>query len=290
MAGPIVILSDTHLGRPHSSAVSAKALSPLWAGASRLILNGDVAEVHHPKYAERAEDEMISLFEQCEIEGVILTLLSGNHDPYLSDLRHVHIANDSIFVTHGDVLHPAIAPWSPAAPYVRMAHEEALSQVPPEDRDHLEARLAVSRYASTRECELLCDKLSSSTTVQVLRRPWSILQVLHYWHVIPSLAACFTKTHCPKAKFMIFGHTHRPGIWEFEGLTVINTGCYGFPGHPRAVTIEGQELKVWAIKLKKGEYRLAREPIKRYELPEAVSAPSALNTRPVIFRPNAKAM
>jgi predicted phosphodiesterase len=290
MAGRILILSDTHLGRPHSAARSAKALSPLWDGAARLILNGDVAEVHHPTYADRAEQEMLDLFERCEMDGVILTLLSGNHDPYLSDLRHVHIGNDSIFVTHGDVLHPAIAPWSPAAPYVRLAHEEALSRVAPEDRDHLEARLAVSRYASTRECELLCDELRSSTTAQVLRRPWSVLQVLNYWRHIPKMAACFTKTHCPKAKFMIFGHTHRPGIWEFDGLNVINTGCFGFPGHPRAVTIEGHELAVWAIKLRRGEYRLAGDPLRRYELSDFISAPSALKTRPVMFRPKAKAM
>lgn len=290
MPGRIVILSDTHLGRTRGAAISAQALRPLWHGAARLILNGDIAELHHPLHADRAEQEVLDLFEGCERDGVTLTLIAGNHDPFISDLKHVHIGGDTIFVTHGDVLHPAISPWSPAAPRVREATEKALTRIAPEDRDHLEARLAVSRYASTHECRELERMAESSMWSQALLRPWSVLQVLAYWWRIPRIAAHFTKNHCPDARFIIFGHTHRPGIWHIDDLVVINTGSFGFPGRPRAIVIEGSELAVWPILLRGRKYQFSDRPIRRYELPRRISAPSALKTRPVIFRPKTPAM
>ena len=287
MAGHIVIISDTHLGRPKCAALSALALRPIWKDATRLIINGDIAEIHHPKHADAAGEQVIKLFEYCERDGVILTLLSGNHDPYISDLRHVHIAEGNIFVTHGDVLHPAIAPWSPRTPRIRIAYEKAISAVDPEDRDHLISRLSVSRYASAQECQALANAASQSSIMGMLLRPWAILQVLHYWKVVPRMAAHFTKYHSPEAKFMIFGHTHRPGIWHFDDMTVINTGSFGFPGRPWAVTIEDRQLSVWRILRCSDTYCLAETPVRTYELPVRGSSPSALNTRPVSERPSA---
>ena len=286
MSGRIVILSDTHLGRAKNAAISAAALRPLWQDAARLVINGDIAELHHPLHADRAEFEVLELFGYCQQDGVILTMIAGNHDPFISDLKHVHIGGDAIFVTHGDVLHPSISPWSPAAPRVRAAYEKALAGIDPEDREHLESMLAVSRYASTHECRELERKRCRSMVIEALMRPWSVYQVLTYWRRIPRVAAHFTKNHCPKAKFMIFGHTHRSGIWHIDDLVIINTGSFGFPGKPLAVTVEGSELAVWAIKKKGTEYRLGQEPIRRYELPSPISMPSALKTRPVSVLPS----
>lgn len=290
MTGHIVIISDTHLGRPNCAALSAKALRPLWQDASQLIINGDIAEIHHPKHADDAREQVNKLYEYCERDGIILTMLSGNHDPYISDLRHVHLAEGNIFVTHGDVLHPAIVPWSPSAPRVRIAFEKALSAVKPEYQDNLISLLAVSEYVSAQECRTLTNATSHSSIKGMLQRPWSILKVLYYWKIVPHMAAQFTKHHSPKAKYMIFGHTHRPGIWHFEDMTVINTGSFGFPGRPWAVTIEDLQLSVWKILRRKGTYCLAKTPVRTYELPVCVSSPSALNTRPVSERPSAAVM
>ena len=167
MPGRIVIISDLHLGRPRCAASSAAALRPLWDGASHLIVNGDAAEIHHPRHWPRAAREMLSLFDLCEADGVELTLLSGNHDPYITDLRHLHLADGLVFVTHGDVLHPAIAPWSPAAARMRQAHEAALAAMPPEARGELEARLSISQHASFTEWEELAIKSSGAPILPV---------------------------------------------------------------------------------------------------------------------------
>ena len=125
MSQRTVIVSDTHLGRPHGSVGSADAMRPLWQGVDRLIINGDAAEVHHPIHRAAAARQILRLVDLCDADGVTLTLLSGNHDPYLSETRHLSLAGGAVFVTHGDVLHPSIVPWSPAAPVIRQAHREA---------------------------------------------------------------------------------------------------------------------------------------------------------------------
>ena len=96
MPGRIVILSDTHLGRPSCGAQSARALRPLWQGASHLIVNGDVAEIHHPRHWGEAARETMHLLDLCEEDSVALTLLSGNHDPFISEVRHLHLADDQL--------------------------------------------------------------------------------------------------------------------------------------------------------------------------------------------------
>lgn len=264
MSGRTVILSDTHLGRPRGAARSAWALRPLWAGATRLIINGDVAEVHHARYRSEAARQVLRLASLCEEDGVELTLLSGNHDPYLSDLRHLHLEGGSVLVMHGDVLHPAIAPWSPAAVRMRRAHEYALTKLDEHERGELSARLAAVQFAS--HIEWADGETCESSLWSVLIRPAAAMRVLRYWRIVPRLAERFAAQHAPEARYVVIGHTHRPGIWPFEQRTVINTGCYGFPGRPRAVVIEDGELAVHAIEQVCGYYHLAGM-LAKYELP-----------------------
>ncbi len=294
MAGRIVILSDTHLGRPSCAALSAAALRPLWRGASHLIVNGDLAEVHHPQHWPQAAQQTMHLLDLCEQDSVALTLLSGTHDPFISEVRHLHLADGQVFVTHGDALHPAIAPWSPAAGRMRKAHEEALAAIEPESRDHLESRLKASQHASHAQWIQLQEEASHSTVCGMLLRPWAIVQVLQYWTVFPKLVSSFIEEHAPQARFAVLGHTHRPGIWMINNRVIINTGAFGFPGRPRAVCLDDGRLEVWPIRRRGGLYEFDLKPVAEYQL--AVESeqddadPSAVKTRPGSARPKAAAM
>lgn len=263
----IVILSDLHLGRPHCAARSADALRPLWRRASHVILNGDVAEVHNRAHWSRAACQTMRLFDLCEMDNVGLTLLSGNHDPFISDIRHVHLHGGSVFVTHGDVLHPAVAPWSPAAGRMRKAHARAISALAPEQRDHLESILSASQFASHAEWSQLEAEASHSSVWRMLVSPLAILQVIYYWHVFPRLAAQFADRHTPDARFIVLGHTHRSGIWTVGDRTVINTGSFGFPGRPMAVVVDDVSLTVMRVRLQGDAYRYAAKPVAKYSLP-----------------------
>ncbi len=264
--GRTVILSDTHLGRPYAAAVSAEALRPLWQGADRLIVNGDVAEVHHPDHWSTAARQTLHLHDLCEEDGVALTLLSGNHDPYISDVRHLYLRGRAVFLTHGDALHPAIAPWSPMAGRIRAAYEQAMANVDEDDRDQLEQRLGASQHAAAHiELQKLSHEAGRSTIPGMLLRPWAVVRVLWYWHMFPQLAARFAAKHAPQARFIVLGHTHRPGVWRINDRVIINTGSFGFPGTPRAVVLEAGRLTVWRIALRNGAYCMSEKPLATFE-------------------------
>ncbi|MCA9286043.1 MAG: hypothetical protein KDA22_12540 [Phycisphaerales bacterium] len=147
----VSIFSDTHLGRSRWGLPSADMLRPLWQGSTHVVVNGDVAELHHPRYRRSAEREVLRLQELCEADGVSLTLLSGNHDPYVSEIRHLSLANGRVFVTHGDAIHPAIAPWSPTAAVMREARRSALAALEPETHGHLESVLRATQHGAAAE-------------------------------------------------------------------------------------------------------------------------------------------
>jgi UDP-2,3-diacylglucosamine pyrophosphatase LpxH len=287
MANPAtLIISDTHLGRPRWSARSAEALRPLWHGVQHLVLNGDLAEVHHPAHWTRAAREVMRLFDLCEEDGVALTLLSGNHDPFITDLRHLHLADGRVFVTHGDALHPAVAPWSPAAAQMREAHEAALAALPPAARGTLEARLGAAQLAAHAEWEALAEQAKHSRMRGMLIRPWAIWRVLKYWRIWPRLARDFLESHAPEARYMVVGHTHRAGIWRFGERTIINTGSFGFPGRPWAVRVDEASIRVNPITWRGGSYQLEAASL----LHEPFPPPSAVNTRPGSGFPSARSM
>jgi predicted phosphodiesterase len=283
--GRIVILSDLHLGRPHGAARSAAALRPLWAGAEHLVLNGDVAEIHHPGHRAVAARETMALLDLCDADGVELTMLSGNHDPYLTDRRHLALAGGLVFVTHGDVLHPAVSPWSPAGARMRAAQDEALAALEPEDRDALEGRLAASQHASFAEWKNLAtveEEAQHSTVLRMLVRPWALAQVLRYWQVLPGLADAFVAQHAPETRFIVLGHTHRAGTWRVGQRVVLNTGSFGFPGRPHAAVLENDTLTLVRIRLRRGRYALDPRPRRSFAVPapepereRATASPSA---------------
>jgi predicted phosphodiesterase len=278
MTRRIVILSDLHLGRRHCAARSADALRPLWDGAAHLVINGDVAEVHHPRHWTDAARQTLRLFDLCESDRVELTLLSGNHDPFITDLRHLHLAGGLVFVTHGDVLHPAVSPWSPAGARMRAAHEAALAALEPEQRGALESRLSATQHAAYAEwdqLQALADEARQSTVMGMLIRPWALVQVIAYWRAFPDLAAEFAARHTPAARFIVLGHTHRPGVWRIGDRMIINTGSFGFPGTPRAVIIEDGVLSVWRIRFRRRAYRLAARPDRTFQLPATEASPPA---------------
>jgi UDP-2,3-diacylglucosamine pyrophosphatase LpxH len=234
-----------------------------------LVMNGDTAEVHHPRHWSTACRQTLELYDACEADGVELVLLSGNHDPYITGHRFLALAGGQIFVTHGDAFHPAIAPWSPAAARMRKAHESALREIEHLGRADLEACLDAARRASHVEWTEMRHEAGRSSMRKMLVRPWLIVRVLHYWRRFPRLAATFAEEHMPLARFVVLGHTHHADIETVNGRTVINTGSYGFPGRPRGVIVDDTVLRVHAVDLQAGRHRLASDPLETYALEPA---------------------
>jgi UDP-2,3-diacylglucosamine pyrophosphatase LpxH len=159
-----LILSDLHLGRP-DGAGRADAFETLLADFDRVIVNGDVAELHHAEYRADAELELARFRDICSTRGTKLDLIAGNHDPFVSDVRSVSIANGAVYVTHGDAFHPAVAPWSPHAAVMRRAFEAAIAAAP---RDL--AADAV-RFAAARDAAIAEWRTMGATGRRIRRSP-----------------------------------------------------------------------------------------------------------------------
>jgi predicted phosphodiesterase len=268
--GRIVILSDTHLGKPRGGAGSAEALRPLWAGADRLIINGDVAEVNDAHLRADAARQVIRIEQMCEEDGVELTLLSGNHDPLLTDLRSLELFDGEVYLTHGDALHPAISPWTGHRDRLRFLNRRTHDALGPDECGSTDGHLAAAQYASHFTWDEMAREHQAAPAG--LRRLYDkasqLCRVLWYWQTLPRAASRFAKRHAPRSRFFVFGHIHRAGVWRMGGRVVINTGAYGFPFRPRAVVIENGELAVWPVTPDTAEatFNLGDRPIARYPL------------------------
>ena len=264
----IVILSDMHLGRPGCGARCAEALRPLWAGASELVINGDLAEINDATHRVESARQVMKLIDICEADRVHLCLLSGNHDPFLSDRRYLRLFGGEVFVTHGDILHPAISPWTEHARRLKQLHENALASLEPDAQQEFAARMGAAQFASQIKWDEFVNQ--PEPTYSWLRRKsnmaMKVARVLWYWRTLPRRAGDFAQRYTPQSRFFIFGHIHRAGIWPINGRIIINTGAYEFPSKPRGVVIEHGYLTVWPIVLKDDVFNFGPRPIGRYPL------------------------
>jgi UDP-2,3-diacylglucosamine pyrophosphatase LpxH len=269
MSYRVGIISDTHLGRPGGPLRRAAALAPLWRGCTELIVNGDVAEIHHHRWRAQAAREILDLQKGCDADGVRLTLLSGNHDPMLSDIRHRHLAGGAVLVMHGDAVDPAVAPWAVSAARMRRAYAGAIAALPPELRDDLRSRLEACQHAA--HTEWLEPEEHGSRLRKALwmaARPSLAWQVLRAWRRFPRQVARFAAVHAPDARSLVVGHVHRPSITEVGDRVVINTGSFDVPGPPRLAVVEPGRLAVFKVRRAGGAWTPAATPMASLPLPD----------------------
>lgn len=252
-----LILSDLHLGRP-GGAGRADAFETLLADFDRVIVNGDIAELHHAAYQADAELELARFRDICVTRGIKLDLIAGNHDPFVSEVRAISLADGAIYVTHGDAFHPAVAPWSPFASTMRNAFDQALAAAPKGLADDA-ARFLAAREASIAEWRVMGEGAHVSTLGSMAMHPTRALTVLRYWAGYPRMAADWAARHAPQAGTVVVGHSHRAFYRSVGGRQVVNTGAFGFPGRPHGVVVEGTTVRMHAL-VKRGHlFALAQD-------------------------------
>ncbi|NNE90116.1 MAG: metallophosphoesterase [Verrucomicrobiales bacterium] len=256
MKEPIRILSDLHLSHPASRIGSPSQLRPLIEGAQTVIFNGDTIEQRHSKVRDRAEQMLGELKEICGKLGADPVIVRGNHDPKISETDWLDLGpEDEIFVTHGDVLFPHISPWNPKIWDVEDEMDAIREEI---GSEQIESDLATALEA-TQRCRLLSrgelerfnfkyfKKLGAALALVLpLRRP---IEILRCWIETPGRAREFLSRHRPGARFFLFGHTHRPGVWQKggKGPILINTGGFLSIGKAKVVEISGGKIMVHGI-------------------------------------------
>lgn len=260
-----LIMSDLHLGRQPWRATADK-MRTAWEGHDHLIINGDVAELYDPRFVAEAERQTLRLQELCEADGISMTLIAGNHDPYVTEQRYLYLAGGKILLTHGDTIDPAIAPWCDTAPLMRQTFHETIESFPVENRERLETRLIATHHAALAKWEFIKNDLHTVGLRRMLRRPWSFYHVIRYWRRFPREAAKFMEFYAPGATMLITGHTHRQGVWTIGGRTIINTGAFAFPAKPHVVSVEGDRVELYRLVREGDGYRRAKTPMRSFEV------------------------
>jgi len=261
---PIRILSDLHLGHPSCSFENAGQLVPLFRGVSSVIFNGDSVETHLAERREEGLRNLEILRELCLTAGAQPYFLNGNHDPEISSMDHVDLAGGAVLATHGDMLFHNISPWSKSSGVMAKAHTKALEALDDEAFHDFETRLHTSKRAvlamEMREVPLHPGLLAKIAFVlEEFWPPWRPLQIIKCWIETPGKAVALAKTFRPRARFVIVGHTHWPGIWNIGPRVIINTGSFMPFGRPRAIDIADNKLSVKLIERRGDEFVAGRE-------------------------------
>jgi hypothetical protein len=248
VSAELLILSDLHLGRPvrgrHGVALRAADFDALIGEGMQVCLNGDTAELQEPESRDIALAELDALHGLAGRRGATLLMHAGNHDPDVTDAHYGRFAGGVGLVTHGDVFHPSIAPWSPRAEQIRRAWAEEVAETPIPERNTLAGQFRAVKAASRAERRIVTRGLRMTS---LLLQPTTVFSILWYWRQYPRLAAGFAHRHLPATRIVVAGHSHRPGIKRItrdlpNPLIVINTGAFSQPHAPHAVFLKDRTL------------------------------------------------
>ena len=257
---PIRIISDLHYGHPASIIERPEQLVPLFQDAGTVIFNGDTVELRYLRGRRIGMRNSLRVREVCEAAGALPVFINGNHDPILSDLSHVDLADGAVLVTHGDLLFHNLSPWSHEAGIIGEAHTRELEDLGEDAFLDFEKRLKASKRAALsielHRTGMHRDNLTFFRTV--LREcwpPWRPFQVIHSWAVTPSRAEALARVFRPRARFILIGHTHFSGCWRRGPRMIINTGSFLPLSGRMAIDVQGETLTIRPILLEKGVFK-----------------------------------
>ena len=256
----IRIVSDVHYADRGSRVRSLGQLRPLLEGATSFVFNGDTLDTRPNKHAQRTEEMRREVLDFFGSSGTPVTFLTGNHDPDLSRLHAMEFAGGRVLVTHGDVLFDSIVPWSQDAEEIRRKIIVALASIPEGKSGKLEDRLSAFRsvaatipqiHQSEKDPLRYAIRLAGDTVWPPLRA----LKILRAWREAPGRAAALAHRHRPRARFIVIGHTHKPGVWRTaSGIVVVNTGSFCRPFGAMATEISADGIRVRRVEFRRGAF------------------------------------
>ena len=247
-----LVISDTHM--PRGRMTSEQPLLGLLGDCDRLVVNGDLAELHQPGLVERSRQLLEALRNKAAASNTSLELLSGNHDPEVSEWRALGFAENRLMITHGDAFHMMIAPWARHASTIKQAWVDTRNAHQVEE-ELVEHRFDAVRAAALAEWDAESEDATFTTIWTMFRRPTALLKIMRYWQQAPEHARRFARTFFPDVEYLVVGHTHRAGICRRSSPVVINTGAFSFPGKPHAVVLEQDTLQVVPLRLRGARWK-----------------------------------
>jgi predicted phosphodiesterase len=258
VAAPLIrIISDLHFGDRASSVHELARLAPLAADASELVLNGDTLETRpgpKPDRTIQLQETLRAFVQSCPVN---VRLITGNHDPDISTAHLHELADSSVLITHGDIAFDDIVPWSQDAPLAAQLVAQARRRTTDSSLDSLLAvhRIAAAAIPQRHQSENRRWHYLQGIVQDTIWPVGRIPRILRAWAELPARMARIARTHRPQARFIVVGHTHRPGYWrQPDGLLVLNTGSFCLPLGARVVEVAADHLTLRAVAARGGEF------------------------------------
>lgn len=259
------VISDVHYADRGSRVRSLGQLRPLFDGASSFILNGDTFDSRPHRSGQHSGELRSEVLEFFGSAGAPVTFLTGNHDPDISKQHSLEFAGGQILVTHGDILFDNMVPWSKDALVIRQRVIAALAALPEDGSCKLDGRLAAFRKVAAtipqrHQAEPDPLRYAMRLAGDTVWPPQRLLRILQAWREAPGRAAALAGRHRPKARFILIGHTHKPGVWKTaSGIVVVNTGSFCRPFGAMAADITPERIRIRTIDVRGGEFHLGRK-------------------------------
>ena len=253
------IISDIHYGDRASTVYRLSQLAPLAEDTTRLICNGDTTDTRPEPDLEAINQRRADLATFAKNCSSQVQFLTGNHDPDISDIHHVGLADGHVLLTHGDILYHNIVPWGRDADLadelVQHFQDKLLSTTPAFNELLIAHRRAALDIPQRHQAEKHGLKYIVGFISDTIWPPTRILRVLKAWREFPHRGQKLLQSHRPEARFLICGHTHRPGIWQRpNGQILINTGSFCPPLGQLMVDLEEDRLLVRKVIRKQQDY------------------------------------
>jgi predicted phosphodiesterase len=260
---PIRILSDLHLGHPAGLIANAGQLAPLIEGCATVLFNGDTVELRSQEDEKVGRARLNELTAVSRASGASPVYVNGNHDPTVSILDHVDLADGGVLVTHGDLLFHDISPWSSEGRVIGLAHTRELQGLGEDAFCNFEKRLRAGKQAAlaveTLESRRKRGRLAKITLIaRELFPPWRPFYIIKVWIETPDKAVALARVFRPRARLICIGHVHWSGVFRRGPRIIVNTGSF-IPTSGRLILeLGGGYLNVHEIEKRRGQFHIGR--------------------------------
>lgn len=243
----ILVLSDFHLGIPASRMGAVLGgVRRLARQYDRVILNGDTLDRYEiPHCTSKAEALLKEVLETCQSRSGPPEMIMGNHDPAISELQWVYLEQSATLVFHGDCIADCTHPTKPDEQALAARLRGRWAQLGGRPKSFVEVSDIFRRTQSLflREHPMVREPRGRlGYLASVVMPPHRPLHIMQYWMRAPRLAARLAATFPKPVRHVLVGHTHNPGRWQINGVTVLNTGSYMPLSTPHAASIEGERV------------------------------------------------
>jgi len=243
----ILVLSDFHLGIPASGmGALLGSIRHLARQYDRVILNGDTLDRYEaPHCTSNAEALLKDVLDACQSRCGPPELLMGNHDPAISELQWVYLEQSLTLIFHGDCIADCTHPTKREEQALAAVLRERWSQLGGRPKSFMELSDIFRRTQAQhlREHPMAREPRGKlAYLASVILPPQKPFHILQYWRRAPRLAARLAAAFPKPVRHVLVGHTHNPGRWELQGVTVLNTGSFMPLSTPHAASIEGEKV------------------------------------------------